>query len=165
MPENPPKDNRPPEGEIPDILEWKLDVLMAQLARMGGGQPSDHNPQLGTPTTRERLPDPRKFNPRDPVPEYPGIPKILEWKLDVLIWQAGLGNNIIIFFWPLIVVLLNIVIAGLAGILALLALIAGLLAGIQALLAFILVMIMFVIVQVVVPAIIRRNREKAMAIP
>ena len=159
MPEEIPtqRDNRPPEGEIPDILEWKLDVLMAQLARMGGGQPSEHNPVVGG--TRERLPDPRTFDPlKDPFPVFPGIPKVLEFKLDVIMFQlanAGVAINIIlvqainIFFVPLIVV----IVAGLGAIIALLALIAGILTGIQTLL-------LFVIVQIAVPFIIARNRRK-----
>ena len=150
------RDNRPPEGEIPDILEWKLDVVMAQLARMGGGKPAEHNPNVGG--TRERLPDPEKFDPlKDPFPNYPGIPKVLEWKLDVimiLLARAGVAINIVlpainIFFVPLIIV----IVAGLGAIIALLALIAGILTGIQTLL-------LFVIVQIAVPFIIARNRRK-----
>lgn len=159
MPEEtmPARDNRPEEGEIPDILEWKLDVIMAQLAKMGGGQPSEHNPVVGG-STRVRLPDPKTFDPnRDSFPDYPGIPKVLEWKLDVIMAQQGkliAAINVAlpainIFFIPLIFLL----VPGLGAIIALLALIAGLLTGIQALL-------LFVIVQVVVPFIIARNRQK-----
>lgn len=151
-----PQDNRPPEGEIPDILEWKLDVIMAQLAKMGGGRPSEHNPTVGG--SRLRLPDPGKFDPvKDPFPDYPGIPKILEWKLDVIMRQLGKLNvaiNLVppainIFFFPLIVVL----VPGLAAIVALLLIIAGILTGIQAL-------ILFVVVQMAVPAIIARNKRR-----
>jgi hypothetical protein len=149
-------ENRPPEGEIPDILEWKLDVIMAQLAKMGGGTPAEHDPKVGG--TRERLPDPQKFDPaKDSFPDYPGIPKVLEWKLDVIMVQlakAGLAINIFlpginILFMPLILVL----VPGLGAIVALLAIIAGLLTGIQALL-------LFLVVQIAVPFIIARNRKK-----
>jgi hypothetical protein len=151
-----PQDNRPTEGEIPDILEWKLDVIMGQLAKMGGGQPSEHNPQVGG-GTRERLPDPGSFNPEDPIPDYPGIPKILEWKLDVIIKQLGKMNKglnivppiIFLFFNPLIFIL----VPGLGAIIVLLLIIAGLLSNIQAL-------ILFVVIQLAVPAIIARNRRR-----
>ena len=152
-----PKDNRPAEGEIPDILEWKLDVIMGQLTKLGGGQPAEHNPVVGG-GTRERLPDPDSFDPKNPIPDYPGIPKILEWKLDVIIKQLGKLNvainvmppNVFVFFAPLIFVL----VPGLAAIVALLALIAGILTNIQAL-------ILFVVVQLAVPAIIARNKRRA----
>jgi hypothetical protein len=158
MPEQPipAHDNRPPEGEIPDILEWKLDVLMAQLARMGGGQPAEHNPTVGG--TRERLPDPKKFDPvNEHVPDYPGIPKILEWKLDVIMAQLGrvaINLNVLppainIFLIPIIFVLVG----GLGAIIALLALIAGILSGIQALL-------LFLVVQIAVPFIVARNKRR-----
>ena len=85
MPDEQPKpQNKPPEGEIPDILEWKLDVIMEQLAAMGGGRP---DPKLDRPTTREKLPDPRKREPGDPIPHQPGIPEILEWKLEAIIYD------------------------------------------------------------------------------
>jgi len=160
MPEesNPAKDNRPPEGEIPDILEWKLDVLMAQLAKMGGGQPSEHNPDVGG-GTRERLPDPDTYDPsKDPLPNYPGIPKVLEFKLDVIMRQLG-KMNLAVNVFPLVFVLilfpavLFVVVAGLGAIIALLAMIAGLLTGIQALL-------LFLVVQIAVPFIIARNKRK-----
>lgn len=153
----PTADNRPKEGEIPDILEWKLDVLMAQLARMGGGKPSEHSPVVGG-GTRPRLPDPKNFDPANQdVPDYPGIPKILEWKLDVIMAQLGrvrialnaLPPAINIFFNPIIFVL----VLGLGAIIALLTIIAGLLSGIQALL-------LFLVVQIAVPFIIARNRRK-----
>lgn len=158
MPEElqPTRDNRPAEGEIPDILEWKLDVLMAQLARMGGGQPAEHNPVVGG--TRERLPDPKTFDPvNQHVPDYPGIPKILEWKLDVIMAQLGrvvLNLNMLppainILLIPIILVL----VPGLAAVIALLAIIAGLLSGIQALL-------LFLVVQIAVPFIVARNRRR-----
>ncbi len=157
----PARDNRPPEGEIPDILEWKLDVIMAQLAKMGGGRPSEHNPVVGG--TRERLPDPRKFDPeKGEFPDYPGIPKILEWKLDVIMAQLGKINLavnvfppaiILVFFPPLIFVL----VLGLGAIVALLALIAGLLNGILALL-------LFLVVQIAVPFLIARNKRKLKAL-
>ena len=152
-----PEDNRPPMGEIPDILEWKLDVIMGQLARMGGGQPSEHNPQVGV-TTRERLPDPREFDPKDPIPHHPGIPEILEWKLAVIIAQLGKLNVALGNVAPVILIFLNIPIAiaivGLGAIIALLAMIAGILTGIQALL-------LFIVVQLAVPAVIARNRRLA----
>ena len=156
--ENLPKDNRPPEGEIPDILEWKLDVIMAQLAKMGGGQPAEHNPSVGG-TTRERLPDPKIFKPgQDPFPDHRGIPKILEWKLDVLMTQVG-NINVVVNALPLVFVLviframLFVVVVGLGAIIALLAMIAGLLTGIQALL-------LFLVVQIAVPFIIARNKRR-----
>ena len=83
-----PETNRSREGEIPDILEWKLDVIMAHLAKIGGGKPEEHNPKVGG--TRVRLPDPDTFDPKvDPIPNYPGIPRILEWKLDVIMRALG----------------------------------------------------------------------------
>lgn len=149
------KDNRPPEGEIPDILEWKLDVIMGQLARMGGGKPSEHNPVVGG--TRVRLPDPGNFNPNDPIPDYPGIPKILEWKLDVIIKQMGKANVVVTVFPPILLLffapLIWVLVAGLGAIIALLLVIIGLLSNIQAL-------ILFVVVQLIVPIIIARNRRR-----
>ena len=161
MPEEnvPAKDNRPPEGEIPDILEWKLDVLMAQLEKMGGGKPSEHNPVVGG-GTRERLPDPKTFDPdKDPFPvDYPGIPKVLEFKLDVIMWQLrklNLALNVVPVVFVLIIfpAVLFVVVAGLGAIIALLMIIAGLLSGIQALL-------LFLVVQIAVPFIIARNKRK-----
>lgn len=160
--QTPKKDNRPEwsEGEIPDILEWKLDVLMAQLARLGGGEPSDHNPIIPN-TTHERLRDPTEFDPLEhPFPERPGISKILEWKLDVIMALLAKGNAafpaIFILFTPLIWVIG----AGLGAIIALLILIILLLMGILTALNAILVLILFVVVQIAVPYIISRNKKR-----
>jgi hypothetical protein len=161
------KDNRPTwsEGEIPDILEWKLDVIMAQLARMGGGAPSEHNPPVGSGTVT-RLRDPREFDPlTDPFPEWPGIPKILEWKLDVIMAQLARGNApaLFIIFVPIIVILifgLGGILAALLAIIMLLNAILGVLTAMQALLAALLILALFVVVQIAVPYIIKRNKKK-----
>lgn len=144
--------NRPAEGEIPDILEWKLDVIMAQLARLGGGLPAEHDPVVGG--TRQRLPPVDAFDPEvDEFPNYPGIPKVLEWKLDVLIVQLARLIALVTTILPWLALIAIILVVGFAAVVALLTIIAGLLTDIQALL-------LFVVVQIAVPFIIARNRRK-----
>ena len=110
------------------------------------------------PTTQEKPPDPRGFDPkRQPFPEDEGIPWILEWKLDALIWNQFAILNALKAIGFLLAVGLAAIIGLLAAILAAIqagfALLAGLLAGIFALLAFF-------VIRLVVPIVMEREREK-----
>lgn len=88
--------------------------------------------------TMEKLPDPKKHDPvKDPFPPLtPDIPEILEWKLDVLMFQLAKLRQALM--WLLILGLL-VIVPGLALalglIIALLAWIAGVLGQIAALIA------------------------------
>ena len=162
MSDQPPQ-NKPPEGEIPDILEWKLDVIMEQLANMGGGRPDPVLP----PRTRERLPPPKDRKPGDPIPHLPGIPEILEWKLEAIIYDlddivtelaAPPGGGIRAGL-AAIAGILGFIFAALMLIAALLFMVLLVLLNINALLAFILALFVFVI-GLFVPLFILRGRHR-----
>jgi hypothetical protein len=149
---NPPV-NKPPEGEIPDILEWKLDVIMEQLATMGGGRP---DPKLDRPTTREKLPDPGARMPGDPIPVRPGIPEILEWKLDAIIFDL---DDIFAAFSGLDF-LLQLIYGALVAIFALLLLIALILVAIIPLLGAVIVVVIVLLVGLLFPLFLLRSRRR-----
>ncbi len=140
---------------------------MGQLARIGGGQPVEHNPRVNS-GTRVRLPNPDDFDlERDPIPHNPGIPEILEFKLDLIIRGLGrlarppfininilLGNGL-----AAIIALLILILGALAVIIGQLGAINFALAGITALLGAILFFILFVVIRIAVPF-IRDNARR-----
>jgi len=117
----------------------------------GGGMGTREKPP-------KKPPDPRVFDPKkEPFPQDDGIPWILEWKLDALIWnqfamfkEMSVIGTILAFGLGAI---LGLLAAILAAIVSGFSLLAGLLAGIFALLAFF-------VIQLVVPIVMERNREK-----
>jgi hypothetical protein len=113
------------------------------------------------PRTQEKPPkkedDPRGFDPKkQPFPQDDGIPWILEWKLDALIWNQFEMLSVLKGIAWLLVFGLAAIIGLLSAILAALqagfALLAGLLGGIFALLAFL-------VIRLIVPIVMERERE------
>ncbi len=159
--EQPVQRNRPPEGEIPDILEWKLDVIMEQLAKMGGGKPDP----VPHPRTQERLPKIEDRKRRDPIPDAPGIPKILEWKLDGLLFDLDdIANDLdgpggVIQLLTGIELLLAFIFGALIIIGGWLIVIGLLLLGLNALLAAILALL-FLILGLFVPLYVINRRRR-----
>jgi hypothetical protein len=97
------------------------------------------------------LPDPGEFNPfTDPFPSGPGIPDILEWKLDVLIAMEArqvwfLNQIMLVLLW------------GFGGVFVALTIIPWALGNLLAMLAMILFLLLFIVIRVVVPF-LRRQR-------
>jgi len=160
------------EEEIPPILEYKLDVIMHQLNNLGGGAPNPkvrvHASTMTQPTGEEEV--------DQPIPDGPGIPKILEIKLDHLIMTlrrvrdhlGGLnmvfGKNgqlvckcdidltpLLIPLWWIVFLLIiaNVTLMNMANLLTLM----------SAILLGIFLLVAFVVVQVVVPFLIRQRRQ------
>ena len=128
--------------------------------------------------TRERLPDPRTWDPNehDAVPHREGdMSEGLQWKFDVLLYTGGRNQAALIqihkcidsvkVLLSIIIALLLVIIVLTLAILTVLNIINFFLLLMFFLLSFITALLAFFIVQVVVPFVIARNQARRAGTP